>query len=123
MRTPIAHALAWPERIDSGVPPLDLFGIARLDFEAPDEVRFPCLRLARQAAEAGDSAPAVLNAANEIAVAAFLEGRIRYPEIASMIDDVLTREPVVAVSELDTVFEIDTRARALAEQWLSRNGR
>lgn len=123
MRTPIAHALAWPERIDSGVAPLDLFGIARLDFEAPDEVRFPCLRLARQAAEAGDSAPAVLNAANEIAVAAFLDGRIRYPEIASMIDDVLTREPVVAVSELETVFEIDTRARGLAAQWLSRNGR
>ena len=123
MRTPIAHALAWPERIDSGVAPLDLFSIARLDFEAPDEVRFPCLRLARQAAEAGDSAPAVLNAANEVAVAAFLDKRIRYPEIASMIDEVLNLEPVVAVSELETVFEIDARARALAEQWLGRNGR
>jgi 1-deoxy-D-xylulose-5-phosphate reductoisomerase len=123
MRTPIAHALAWPERIDSGVAPLDLFSIARLDFEAPDEVRFPCLRLARQAAEAGDSAPAVLNAANEVAVAAFLDKRIRYPEIASMIDEVLNLEPVVAVSELETVFEIDARARALAERWLARNGR
>lgn len=123
MRTPIAHALAWPERIDSGVSPLDLFSIARLDFEAPDEVRFPCLRLARQAAEAGASAPAVLNAANEVAVAAFLDGRIRYPEIASMIDEVLNLEPVVAVSELETVFEIDARARGLAEQWLGRYGR
>ncbi|WP_447651670.1 1-deoxy-D-xylulose-5-phosphate reductoisomerase [Pseudomonas abietaniphila] len=123
MRTPIAHALAWPERIDSGVAPLDLFSIARLDFQAPDELRFPCLRLARQAAETGDSAPAVLNAANEVAVAAFLDRRIRYPEIASMIDEVLNLEPVVAVSELETVFEVDARARTLAEQWLSRNGR
>ncbi|MGH8418192.1 MAG: 1-deoxy-D-xylulose-5-phosphate reductoisomerase [Pseudomonas sp.] len=123
MRTPIAHALAWPERIDSGVPPLDLFSIARLDFQAPDELRFPCLRLARQAAEVGDSAPAVLNAVNEVAVAAFLDRRIRFPEIASMIDEVLNLEPVVAVSELETVFEVDARARALAEQWLGRNGR
>ena len=123
MRTPIAHALAWPERIDSGVAPLDLFSIARLDFQAPDELRFPCLRLARQAAETGDSAPAMLNAANEVAVAAFLDRRIRYPEIASMIDEVLNLEPVVAVSELETVFEVDARARTLAEQWLSRNGR
>ena len=123
MRTPIAHALAWPQRIDSGVAPLDLFSIARLDFEAPDEQRFPCLRLARQAAEAGDSAPAMLNAANEVAVAAFLDRRIRYPEIASMIDEVLNLEPVVPLSDLGAVFEVDSKARVLAEQWLSRNGR
>lgn len=123
MRTPIAHALAWPERIDSGVAPLDLFSIARLDFQAPDEIRFPCLRLARQAADAGGSAPAVLNAVNEVAVAAFLDRRIRFPEIASMIDEVLNAEPVVAVSELGTVFEVDARARGLAEQWLGRNDR
>jgi 1-deoxy-D-xylulose-5-phosphate reductoisomerase len=123
MRTPIAHALAWPQRIDSGVAPLNLFSIARLDFQAPDEQRFPCLRLARQAAEAGNSAPALLNAANEVAVAAFLNRRIRYPEIASIIDEVLNLEPVVAVQELDAVFEIDLKARTLAEQWLSRNGR
>ncbi len=78
MRTPIANALAWPARVDSGVAPLDLFRIGQLDFQAPDEERFPCLRLARQAAEAGGSAPAMLNAANEVAVAAFLDGRIRY---------------------------------------------
>ncbi|NWA03116.1 1-deoxy-D-xylulose-5-phosphate reductoisomerase [Pseudomonas gingeri] len=123
MRTPIANALAWPERIDSGVAPLDLFSVARLDFQAPDEQRFPCLRLARAAAEAGGSAPAVLNAANEVAVAAFLERRIRYPEIASIIEEVLNLEPVVAVDELDAVFAADAKARALTEQWLSRNGR
>ncbi|WP_095077917.1 1-deoxy-D-xylulose-5-phosphate reductoisomerase [Pseudomonas sp. Irchel s3h17] len=123
MRTPIANALAWPERIDSGVAPLDLFAIARLDFQAPDEVRFPCLRLARQAAEAGNSAPATLNAANEVAVAAFLDGRVRYLEIASIIEEVLNLEPVVPVDDLDAVFTADARARLLAERWLSRHGR
>ena len=120
MRTPISHALAWPERIDSGVAPLDLFAIARLDFQAPDEQRFPCLRLAREAAQAGGTAPAMLNAANEVAVAAFLERRIRFPEIASIIEDVLHAEPALAVENLDTVLAADRRARGLAEQWLSR---
>jgi 1-deoxy-D-xylulose-5-phosphate reductoisomerase len=123
MRTPIANALAWPQRIDSGVAPLDLFAIARLDFHAPDEQRFPCLRLARQAAEAGNSAPAMLNAANEVAVEAFLQRRIRFPEIASMIEQVLDQEPVVAVQTLDAVFAADQRARQLAGQWLSHHGR
>ncbi|UVJ45153.1 1-deoxy-D-xylulose-5-phosphate reductoisomerase [Pseudomonas sp. LS1212] len=123
MRTPIAHALAWPERIDSGVAPLDLFAIARLDFQAPDEQRFPCLRLARQAAEAGNNAPAMLNAANEVAVSAFLERRIRYPEIASIIEHVLNLEPVVAVQALDAVFAADAKARQLAELWLRDHGR
>jgi 1-deoxy-D-xylulose-5-phosphate reductoisomerase len=120
MRTPISHALAWPERIDSGVAPLDLFAVARLDFQAPDEQRFPCLRLAREAAQAGGTAPAMLNAANEVAVAAFLERRIRFPEIASIIEDVLLAEPALAVESLDTVLAADGRARYLAEQWLSR---
>ncbi|MFJ4053637.1 1-deoxy-D-xylulose-5-phosphate reductoisomerase [Pseudomonas sp. NPDC089743] len=123
MRTPIANALAWPERIDSGVAPLDLFAIARLDFQAPDELRFPCLRLARQAAEAGNSAPAVLNAANEVAVDAFLERRIRFPEIASMIEQVLAQEPVVPVPSLEAVFAADQRARELSREWLRRQGR
>ncbi|WP_085688720.1 MULTISPECIES: 1-deoxy-D-xylulose-5-phosphate reductoisomerase [unclassified Pseudomonas] len=123
MRTPIANALAWPERIDSGVAPLDLFAVARLDFEAPDEERFPCLRLARQAAEAGNSAPAMLNAANEVAVAAFLDGRVRYLEIASIIEEVLNLEPVVALNDLDAVFTADATARALAGQWLKRHDR
>ncbi|WP_165669719.1 1-deoxy-D-xylulose-5-phosphate reductoisomerase [Metapseudomonas otitidis] len=123
MRTPIAHALAWPERVDSGVAPLDLFRIGRLDFQEPDEGRFPCLRLARLAAEAGGSAPAMLNAANEVAVAAFLERRIRFTEIASIIDQVLNREAALAVESLDAVVEADARARAAAQQWLVRNGR
>lgn len=120
MRTPISHALAWPERIDSGVAPLDLFAIARLDFQAPDEQRFPCLRLAREAAQVGGTAPAMLNAANEVAVAAFLAGRIRFPEIARIIEDVLHTEPALAVESLETVLAADGRARFLAEQWLSQ---
>ena len=123
MRTPIAHALAWPERVDSGVAPLDLFRVGRLDFQEPDEGRFPCLRLARQAAEAGGSAPAMLNAANEVAVAAFLERRIRFTEIARIIDEVLNREAALAVESLDAVVEADARARVAAQQWLVRNGR
>lgn len=123
MRTPIANALAWPERIDSGVAPLDLFAIARLDFQAPDPQRFPCLRLARQAAVAGHSAPAVLNAANEVAVEAFLQRRIRFPEIAGMIEQVLEQEPVVPLTSLDAVFAADQRARELSREWLRRNGR
>ena len=123
MRTPIANALAWPERIDSGVAPLDLFAIARLDFQAPDEQRFPCLRLAREAAEAGNSAPAMLNAANEVAVEAFLQRRIRFPDIARMIGQVLDREPVVPVDSLDAVFAADQRARVLAGEWLKHQGR
>jgi len=123
MRTPISNALAWPERMDSGVAPLDLFAIARLDFQAPDEQRFPCLRLARQAAEAGNSAPAVLNAANEVAVEAFLQRRIRFPEIAGMIEQVLDQEPVVALPTLEAVFAADQRARELSREWLRRHGR
>ena len=123
MRTPIAHALAWPRRIDSGVAPLDLFAIARLDFQMPDDQRFPCLRLARDAAQAGGSAPATLNAANEIAVEAFLQGRIRFPEIARIIAQVLEQQPVEPVASLEAVFEADRRARELSRQWLERHGR
>ena len=123
MRTPIAHALAWPERIDSGVRPLDLFKVARLDFQPPDERRFPCLRLARQVAEEGRSAPAMLNAANEVAVAAFLEGRIRFTDIALLIGEVLNREPVQAVEALADVMAADRRARAAAGRWLDQYAR
>lgn len=122
MRTPIANALAWPQRIDSGVAPLDLFAVARLDFQAPDEQRFPCLRLAREAADAGNSAPAMLNAANEVAVEAFLQRRIRFPQIPSIIEHVLNQEAVVAVPTLEAVFAADQRARSLAEHWLDRHG-
>ncbi len=86
MRTPIAHALGWPDRIGSGVESLDLIAAARLDFEAPDLVRFPSLGLARAAAVAGGTAPAALNAANEVAVAAFLERRIGFLDIPALIE-------------------------------------
>jgi len=123
MRTPIAHALSWPRRIDSGVAPLDLFAVARLDFEAPDEQRFPCLKLARQAAEAGGTAPALLNAANELAVAAFLDERIRFNEIAHVIESVLNGIPRAAAEQLDDVLQADAAARVAAQDWLSRYDR
>jgi 1-deoxy-D-xylulose-5-phosphate reductoisomerase len=123
MRTPIAHALAWPERIDSGVASLDLFKLARLDFQAPDEVRFPCLRLARQVAETGGDAPAMLNAANEVAVAAFLERRIRFIDIPVLIEAVLNREPVRVVESLSDVMAADQRAREAANAWLNQYAR
>jgi 1-deoxy-D-xylulose-5-phosphate reductoisomerase len=120
MRTPIAQALAWPERIDSGVAALDLFKVARLDFQPPDEQRFPCLGLARQVAEAGSSAPAMLNAANEIAVASFLEKRIRFTDIPLLIDEVLNREQIQPVESLEDVMAADQRARTAAERWLKQ---
>ncbi|MGE6319522.1 1-deoxy-D-xylulose-5-phosphate reductoisomerase [Pseudomonas oryzihabitans] len=120
MRTPIAHALAWPERIDSGVAALDLFEIGRLDFERPDEARFPCLRLAREAAQAGGCMPATLNAANEVAVEAFLEGQLGFTEIPRLIEAVLKAVEPCPASDLDAVFAADSTARQLAREWLSR---
>ncbi len=118
MRTPIAHALAWPERIESGVAGLDLFAIAQLDFEAPDFDRFPCLRLAYQAVEQGGAAPAILNAANEVAVAAFLDGRLPFVRIPQLIDKVLQAMPGTLADDLDTLLALDAEARRLAEQSL-----
>jgi len=119
MRTPIAHALAWPERIESGVESLDLFAVARLDFEAPDVERFPCLRLAYEAIEAGGTAPAILNAANEVAVQAFLERRIGFTDIPKIIESTLTAEAMSDVAGLDELLEVDERARRQAEQKIS----
>jgi len=116
MRTPIAHALAWPERIDSGVSSLDLFQVARLDFEAPDLQRFPCLRLAYQAIDRGDSAPAILNAANEVAVAAFLQQRLGFLDIPRIIEATLSGTVVEPFSSLEQVLEVDRQARLLAER-------
>jgi 1-deoxy-D-xylulose-5-phosphate reductoisomerase len=116
MRTPIAHALAYPERIASGVAPLNLVEIAKLEFEAPDEVKFPCLRLARHALKIGGNAACVLNAANEVAVAAFLDGRIGFCDIAFVNETVLNQlSSGLALESLDEVFSIDAEARALAE--------
>jgi 1-deoxy-D-xylulose-5-phosphate reductoisomerase len=116
MRTPIAHALAWPERLESGVAPLDLVEVGRLEFEAADLSRFPCLGLAFEAARTGGSAPAVLNAANEVAVAGFLDGRLGFPQIAELVDRTLQGMPLQAVEggTLDTLLDIDRRARVLA---------
>ncbi|KTT12107.1 1-deoxy-D-xylulose 5-phosphate reductoisomerase [Pseudomonas oryzihabitans] len=120
MRTPIAHAMAWPERIDSGVAALDLFDIARLEFERPDEERFPCLRLAREAAQAGGCMPATLNAANEVAVEAFLEGRLGFTEIPQLIESVLASAEPRPAKDLAAIFAADTTARQLAREWLAR---
>lgn len=122
MRTPIAHALAWPERIDSGVSPLDLLATGRLDFQAPDMQRFPCLRLAREAAEAGGTAAALLNAANEVAVTAFLEERLSFLGIAELNEAVLNLVPSEPVQSLDCVRAADAKARLCAQQWLARRG-
>jgi len=117
MRTPIAHAMGWPERIDSGVMPLDLFAVARLDFQAPDFARFPCLRLAFESARVGGTAPVVLNAANEIAVAAFLDRRIDFLDIAAVVEGTLEALPCESVEGqgLEFLLEVDRRAREQAE--------
>jgi 1-deoxy-D-xylulose-5-phosphate reductoisomerase len=122
MRTPIAYALAYPERIDAGVAPLDLFQIARLDFEAPDAERFPCLRLAYDALRAGGTAPAILNAANEIAVAAFLERRLPFLGIARLIEAALAAVPAGPEGSLDDVLAADAAARRFARDYLDRHG-
>ncbi|GHA00928.1 1-deoxy-D-xylulose 5-phosphate reductoisomerase [Arenicella chitinivorans] len=114
MCIPIAHALAWPDRIRSGAETLDLAAIAQLDFHTPDMTNLPCLRLAREAADAGQSAPAILNAANEVAVDAFLQKKIRFTDIASVVADTLTAMPVTPVNSLENVLNIDNEARRVA---------
>ncbi|NMG00856.1 1-deoxy-D-xylulose-5-phosphate reductoisomerase [Aromatoleum toluolicum] len=114
MRTPIAHAMAYPDRIDAGVRSLDLFEIARLTFERPDFERFPCLALAYQALREGGAAAAVLNAANEEAVAAFLGGRLGFRGIADVISATLERTHGLSVDSLDAIIDADARARDIA---------
>lgn len=114
MRTPIAHAMAYPHRIDAGVRALDLFEIARLDFERPDHDRFPCLALAYRALEEGGVAPAVLNAANEVAVGSFLDGALRFDRIPAVIADTLDAITPRAADSLELVFEADRKAREVA---------
>ncbi len=116
MRTPIAHALAWPARIESGVSPLDLISIAKLNFEAPDEQRFPALRLARAAAAIRGDAPAALNAANEVAVEAFLKGAIGFTHITEVVDKVMQAWQLGEPRELGAVQEADNRGRTMARQ-------
>ncbi|WBY15359.1 1-deoxy-D-xylulose-5-phosphate reductoisomerase [Erythrobacteraceae bacterium WH01K] len=114
MKVPIASCLAWPERMETGCEPLDLPAIGSLTFEHPDEQRFPATRLAREAAEAGGAAPGVLNAANEVAVAAFLDGKIGFTRIAVLVEDALNRFAQPAPRSLDEVLCVDEEARAVA---------
>lgn len=113
MRTPIAYGLAWPERIDAGVERLDLLKAGRLDFEAPNTGQFPCLALARDAFRAGGLAPVYLNAANEVAVAAFLAGQIGFMDIAARVEQALSSVPTVRQLTLDVLLEADAEARQL----------
>ncbi|WP_461516471.1 1-deoxy-D-xylulose-5-phosphate reductoisomerase [Porticoccus sp.] len=115
MRTPIAHAMAWPERVTSGVASLDIIQTARLDFESPDLQRFPCLKLAMEAACRGGSAPAILNAANEVAVAGFLGGRLPFTGIAEVVARVLNRLEITEPDSLEAVQSCDQLARHSAE--------
>ncbi|MEZ5528530.1 MAG: 1-deoxy-D-xylulose-5-phosphate reductoisomerase [Porticoccaceae bacterium] len=116
MRTPIAHAMAWPDRVESGVASLDIIQTARLDFSAPDLNRFPCLGLAMEAANRGGCAPAVLNAANEEAVAAFLDGRLGFTGIAEVVSRVLNRLPATEPDSLEVVQSCDQMARSCAHE-------
>src|SRR6185503_12209551 len=117
MRTPIAQALAFPERLDTGMAELDLVRLGTLHFSAPDHLRFPCIALAAAALDAGGTAPAILNAANEVAVGAFLDSRIRYTDIAPACTEALARLPVTNVQCLDDAMAADAEARAVARRW------
>ena len=119
MRTPIAHALGLPDRIETGVAPLDMFKIGRLDFEEPDFKRFPCLGLAYQALAAGGSTPAILNAANEVAVESFLKRRMPFTAIPVMIEKVMQSVSRKDIATLEDVLEADREARETAHDWLA----
>ncbi len=116
MRTPIANALSWPLRIESGVEPLDLLQVSQLDFTLADDARYPCIALARQAWQQGGDSMAVLNAANEVAVAHFLEHQIRFTEIPKLINDVMERTTTGPANDLAAILDADARARQLATE-------
>lgn len=116
MRTPIAHALAWPERIESGVEKLDFFSISKLEFEQPDYERFPCLRLAEESIRKGGTAPAILNAANEVAVASFLDNELKFTDIAYIVEQTLSNLTSRPADSLTEILEDDLSARKEAKQ-------
>jgi 1-deoxy-D-xylulose-5-phosphate reductoisomerase len=120
MRTPIAHALAWPGRIESGVTSLDMFEVARLDFEAPDFQRFPCLRLAIDAMKMGGTSPTVLNAANEVAVQAFIDGNLRFIDIANVIEFALSEISPQQVKDLKMILDTDELARDVSNAFVKQ---
>ena len=123
MRIPIAHTLAWPERIRTASPRLDLAAVARLEFEAPDPIRFPALRLAREALRAGGGAPAILSAANEVAVEAFLTRRIGFLDIAATVEAVLARMGAPAADTVEDVIALDAAARQVATELVASRAR
>lgn len=116
MRTPLANALAWPDRIESGVEPLDLLQVSQLDFTLADEERYPCLKLAREAWHQGGTSMTVLNAANEIAVEHFLSRQIKFTEIPRLITKVMEQSTIEPADELDSILRADFNARELARQ-------
>ena len=118
MRTPIAYGLAWPERIDAGVTPLNLTQMSSLSFTEPNFAQFPCLSLAFAAAKAGATAPAILNAANEVAVASFLDGNLPYLKISDVVEHCLNVLTPVAADSLEVILEADTLARQTANQFI-----
>jgi 1-deoxy-D-xylulose-5-phosphate reductoisomerase len=120
MRTPIAHALAWPGRMQADVPRLDLAALSRLEFSAPDEIRFPALRLAREALLAGGGAPTILNAANEVAVERFLSGHLGFLEIARVVEETMAQLGAPPVAALDSVLALDAESRAAAARIAGR---
>jgi 1-deoxy-D-xylulose-5-phosphate reductoisomerase len=123
MRTPIANAMAWPERIEAGVDSLDLFDIARLDFERPDLQRFACLRLAYEAIRTGGTATTVLNAANEVAVQAFLDGRLGFTRIAAVIEQTLASVEPLPADTLEVILNTDTLARQTANDMMQSDAK
>ena len=122
MCTPIAHALAWPQRIQTHVPPLDLFVNHQLDFQAPDTTRFPALNLARQAMQEGGLAATILNAANEIAVAAFLQQKIRFTDIATVVEHTLNQIQNSAAESIELILQADQNARTVAQHFVLNKG-
>ncbi|MCF8999126.1 1-deoxy-D-xylulose-5-phosphate reductoisomerase [Acinetobacter nectaris] len=123
MCTPIAHALAWPKRIDAGVSALDLFVNNKLDFQAPDTKKFPALRLARESMQAGGLAPAILNAANEIAVDAFLKDKISFTNISNVVEETLTSLENAQANSLEVILDTDQRARNIAQTYVTKMGK
>jgi 1-deoxy-D-xylulose-5-phosphate reductoisomerase len=121
MRTPIAYGLGFPNRLESGVSSLDLVKIGRLDFLPPDFERFPCLRLAYDALKVGGTAPAILNAVNEIAVEAFLADRIGFMDIPSVIESVMATSVIEEVVSIEQLTKVDTEARQAAKLWLQNH--
>jgi len=120
MRTPIAHAMAYPQRFDSGVTPLDIFEVAQMDFEKPNLQRFPCLRLAKEAINAGGIMPTVLNAANEIAVDFFLNEKIKFTAIAEVIEQTMSKFTADNADSLEIILATNKKARAVAIDVINR---